>query len=66
MIEQWIIPITFSIVFAWISYHYLRWAKWMDKINQDHHEFQKQGLWIEGVTYWVANISEIEWSEERE
>ena len=42
------------IVFAWFSYRYLRWARAMDKINADHFEFQKQGLWIEGISYFTA------------
>ena len=41
------------IIFAWCTYQYYLWAKWMDKINADHFEFQKQGLWIEGVSYFT-------------
>ena len=26
----------------------------MDRVNADHFEFQKQGLWIEGISYFVA------------
>jgi len=42
------------IVFAWCTYRYYLWAKWMDKINADHFEFQKQRLWVEGISYFVA------------
>ena len=45
---------TVIALFAWFSYHYLRWARAMDRINADHFEFQKQGLWIEGVSYFTA------------
>ena len=44
----------FCVFAAWFTYRYYRWAKWMDQINADHFEFQKQGLWIEGVSYFVA------------
>ncbi len=44
-------------VFAWFSYYYLRWARAMDRINMDHFEFQKQRLWIEGISYFTGTIS---------
>ena len=40
--------------FLIFSYYYLRWARAMDRVNADHFEFQKQGLWREGIDYFVA------------
>lgn len=46
------------IIFTWCTYQYYLWARWMDKINADHFKFQKQGLWIEGVSYFTAEFPE--------
>ena len=48
------------IVAAWCTYRYYLWARAMDKINADHFEFQKQGLWIEGISYFTAEFPEPE------
>ena len=40
---------------AWCTYRYYLWARAMDKINEDHFEFQKQSLWVEGVASFTAS-----------
>jgi hypothetical protein len=52
--DKMIIIITVILVAGWCLYKYYRWASFMDQINADHFEFQKQGLWVEGVSYLVA------------
>lgn len=51
------------IVFAWCSYRYLRWARAMDRMNEDHWEYLKSpGRMIEGINYFTAELEpEPEW-----
>lgn len=54
-----------TAIFLWFSYYYLRWARTMDRINQDHFEYlRSSGRPREGIDYFVAeNNVVVEYNE---
>uniref|UniRef100_A0A6M3M3T7 Uncharacterized protein n=1 Tax=viral metagenome TaxID=1070528 RepID=A0A6M3M3T7_9ZZZZ len=56
MVHWTFYPVITAVIigFLVLSYYYLKWARAMDQMNEDHFEFQKEGVWIEGVTYFIA------------
>lgn len=44
-------------LFAWFSYRYLRWARAMDRLNEDHWEYLKSpDRMREGINYFTAKF----------
>ena len=55
MVHWTIYPVlgTMLVLFAWFSYYYLRWARAMDRLNEDHWEYLKTAR----IVYFTAEPS---------